>query len=68
MALEFSHDSDLMFLLELTHEQLQPLVAVLTEGKKGGPRATELLSIEPRFIEAKAKGAYNECAELIAAE
>ena len=66
MALEFSHDSDLMFLSNLTDEQLEPLVKVLIEGKNGAKRWTEQLSMEARYI--RCEPAHSKYWDLIAAE
>ena len=66
MALEFSHDSDLIFLSDLTDEQLEPLVKVLIEGNDGTPRLTEQLTSEVRYI--RCEPAHSKYWDLIAAE
>lgn len=66
MALEFSHDSDLMFLSDLTDEQLEPLVRILTRGKDGTRRLTEQLTLEVRYT--RSKPAHSKYWDLIAAE
>ena len=66
MALEFSHDLDLMFLSDLTDEQLEPLVRILTRGKDGTLRLTEQLTSEVRYI--RSEPAHSKYWDLIAAE
>ena len=66
MALEFSHDSDLMFLKELTDEQLEPIVRILTKDEDGTPRLTEQLTLEDRYKQHQPE--HSKCWDLIAAE
>ena len=66
MALEFSYDSDLRFLENLTDEQLVPLVRILTKDKDGDPRLTEQLTLEDRYNQHQPE--HSKYWDLIAAE
>lgn len=66
MALEFSYDSDLRFLENLTDEQLEPLVRILTKDKDGNPRLTEQLMSEDRYVRHQPE--HSKYWDLIAAE
>ena len=67
MGLEYKQDVDLEFLGELSSEDLELLVRVLTKGKDGDvPRLTEELTSEHRYIRHSPD--HHEYWDLVAAE